>query len=62
ACASGSNEPSPVLLAMGVERELARGSLRVSLGWNNTETDVEEFLRALGTVLASREQRHAVNA
>ena len=51
-----------VLLAMGVERELARGSLRVSLGWNNTEIDVEEFLRALGIVLASREQRHVVNA
>ena len=62
ACASGSNEPSPVLLAMGVERELARGSLRVSLGWNNTEIDVEEFLRALGIVLTSREQRHVVNA
>jgi cysteine desulfurase len=62
ACASGSNEPSPVLLAMGVERELARGSLRVSLGWNNTEIDVEEFLRALGIVLTSREQRRAVNA
>ncbi len=62
ACASGSNEPSPVLLAMGVERELARGSLRVSLGWSNTEADVEDFLRALGSVLAGRDQRHAVNA
>ena len=62
ACASGSNEPSPVLLAMGVDRELARSSLRVSLGWNNTEIDVEEFLRALSTVLASRGQRHVVNA
>lgn len=62
ACASGSKEPSAVLLAMGVERGLARGSLRVSLGWHNTETDVEEFLRALSTVLASRDQRHAANA
>lgn len=62
ACASGSNDPSPVLLAMGVERERARGSLRVSFGWSNTEVDVEEFLGALGVVLASREQRHAVNA
>lgn len=62
ACASGSNEPSPVLLAMGVERDLARGSLRVSLGWRTTETDVEEFLRALSGVLASRDRRHAANA
>ena len=62
ACASGSNEPSPVLLAMGVERDLARGSLRVSLGWHSTETDVEEFLRALSSVLASRDRRHVANA
>lgn len=62
ACASGSNEPSPVLLAMGVDRELARGSLRVSLGWSNTERDVEEFLNALGTVLTSRDRQRAANA
>lgn len=62
ACASGGNEPSPVLLAMGIDRELARGSLRVSLGWGNTERDIEEFIGALGTVLASRDRRHAANA
>lgn len=62
ACASGSNEPSPVLLAMGIDRELARGSLRVSLGWSNTERDVEEFLGALATVLVGRDRRHVANA
>lgn len=59
ACASGSAEPSPVLLAMGVERELARGGMRVSFGWSNTEVEVEEFLRALAAVLAGRQQRRA---
>lgn len=62
ACASGSTDPSPVLLAMGVDRELARGGLRVSLGWSNTEADVEEFLAALAKVLAGRLARTAANA
>jgi cysteine desulfurase len=61
ACASGSTEPSPVLLAMGVDRELARGSVRVSLGWNNSEAEVKDFLHALTTVLAGRHQRQAAN-
>lgn len=61
ACASGSTEPSPVLLAMGVDRELAHGSVRVSLGWSSSEAEVEEFLRALTTVLAGRPQRQAAN-
>ncbi len=62
ACASGSTDPSPVLLAMDVDRELARGGLRVSLGWGNTEADVEEFLVALAKVLAGRQARAAANA
>ncbi len=60
ACASGSTDPSPVLLAMGVERELARGGLRVSFGWSNTEADVDGFLRALSGVLVGRQPRQAV--
>jgi len=60
ACASGSAEPSPVLLAMGVDRELARGALRVSFGWGNTEADVDGFLRALHGVLSGGRQRQAV--
>jgi cysteine desulfurase len=62
ACASGSTDPSPVLLAMGVERDMARGGMRVSFGWSNTEAEVEEFLRALGTVLAGGRQRRAAGA
>jgi cysteine desulfurase len=41
ACSSGSIEPSHVLLAMGLKSEEARGSVRFSLGKQNTKEDVE---------------------
>lgn len=47
ACSSDSTEPSHVLLAMGVEEDLARGAVRVSLGKDNTPENVEAFLAAL---------------
>lgn len=47
ACSSGSAEPSPVLLAMGAEQELARGAIRVSLGRSNSMQQIEEFIRVL---------------
>jgi cysteine desulfurase len=40
ACASGGVEPSPVLTAMGVSRELATAALRFSLGRDTTDDDV----------------------
>lgn len=42
ACSSGSLDPSPVLLAMGVPPEVAHGSLRFSLGRDTTEAEVRE--------------------
>ena len=48
ACASGSLEPSPVLLAMGVEPELAHGSVRLSLC---RETTDDELDRAAETIV-----------
>ncbi|WP_020648576.1 cysteine desulfurase family protein [Solimonas variicoloris] len=48
ACASGRGEPSHVLLGMGIERELAKGAVRVSLGKDNTEDEVDRFLAVLG--------------
>jgi cysteine desulfurase len=39
-CASGAQEPSHVLAALGLDRRLAGGSLRLSLGWSSTEGDV----------------------
>jgi cysteine desulfurase len=40
ACASGAMEPSPVLLAMGVDKVDALSSLRLTLGWTTTPEDV----------------------
>jgi cysteine desulfurase len=44
ACASGAMEPSHVLQAMGLPPELARGSVRLTLGWSSTPAEVEEAL------------------
>jgi cysteine desulfurase len=46
ACSSGKVQPSHVLAAMGVPTELARGAVRVSLGGETTESEVEYFLTA----------------
>jgi cysteine desulfurase len=47
ACSSDSDKPSHVLLAMGVEEDLARGAVRVSFGMSNTLEQVQHFLTAL---------------
>jgi cysteine desulfurase len=47
ACSSDSTEPSHVLLAMGIEPDLARSAVRVSLGESNSEAEVQGFLKAL---------------
>jgi cysteine desulfurase len=47
ACSSGSLEPSHVLLALGQSAELARGSLRITLGKENTEEEVEYLIKEL---------------
>jgi cysteine desulfurase len=44
ACASQSLEPSHVILAMGYDAVAAHGSLRLSLGRENTDADVDHFL------------------
>lgn len=46
-CASGAQEPSHVLAAMGVPRALAQGSLRLSLGWPSTDADVDLALEVV---------------
>ncbi|NLA27472.1 MAG: cysteine desulfurase NifS [Firmicutes bacterium] len=56
ACTSGSLEPSHVLLAMGMEHEVARGSLRLTLGRGNSDTDVD-YLLAVLSPLAERLRR-----
>ncbi len=44
ACASGAVEPSHVIEAMGYSTDQARGAVRISLGWNTRDTDVDHFL------------------
>jgi cysteine desulfurase len=52
ACASGTDEASPVLLAMGVPHEVALCAIRVSLGKENVEADVDAFATTLRDLLA----------
>ena len=51
ACASGSLDPSHVLLAMGLSLDAALGSLRLTTGYSTTAEEVESAIRALTTVL-----------
>jgi cysteine desulfurase len=46
ACSSGKVQPSHVLAAMGYGPELARGAVRLSLGWSTTEADIDRVLEA----------------
>jgi cysteine desulfurase len=46
ACSSGKVQPSHVLAAMGVERELAQGAIRISIGHATKENDVDRALEA----------------
>jgi len=52
ACSSGSLDPSHVLLATGIEAERAHGSIRFSLGRENTIEDVEYVLEKLPPIIA----------
>jgi cysteine desulfurase len=47
ACASGALAASHVLAAMGVPKELAGGSLRLSLGWTSSDADVDHVVDVL---------------
>ena len=51
ACTSGSLDPSHVLLAIGLPHEIAHGSLRLSLGMENTEEEVETVLTKLPEIV-----------
>lgn len=52
ACASGTDEPSPVLLALGVPAPLALCAVRVSVGRGNSTAEVDGFVAALREILA----------
>jgi len=61
ACSSGKVQPSHVLAAMGVGRELAQGAVRLSLGWSTSEADIDRCLEAwrkLAGTLLNGERRN----
>ena len=53
ACTSGSLDPSHVLLALGLPHEIAHGSLRLTLGKDNTDEDVDKVLEVLPGIIAT---------
>jgi cysteine desulfurase len=53
ACSSGKVQPSHVLAAMGLEPSLARAALRISLGWETSEADLDRLLNAWKKVVSS---------
>ena len=62
ACTSGSTEPSHVLLALGLERDLAQGSLRLTIGRDTTAAQVDALLQALPPIVARLRAVSAVSA
>lgn len=51
ACTAGSLDPSHVLIAIGRDADTAHASLRMTLGWENTEAEVDEVLRVLPDIV-----------
>lgn len=62
ACSSDSTEPSHVLLAMGVDKDIARGAVRVSFGISNTSAEVSDFLATLNNEVLRLKQLTAIAA
>jgi cysteine desulfurase len=58
ACKTGDPEPSPILLALGIEAEWALGALRITLGRGSTESKVDGLLAALPDILNRLRSRH----
>ena len=57
-CASGAQEPSHVLAAIGIDRSRAAGSLRLSLGWSTVQADIDAARHAVPAAVA-RLQAHS---
>ncbi|MCZ2109221.1 MAG: cysteine desulfurase [Dehalococcoidia bacterium] len=52
ACTTGALEPSHVLTAMGIDRDLAHASLRLTLGAENTDAEIDHVLETLPAIVA----------
>lgn len=53
ACSAETKEPNKTLTAMGLNKDLAFGALRVSFGWQNTADEITVFLEKLQEVIKS---------
>ena len=62
ACTSGSLDPSHVLLAIGLPHEIAHGSLRLSLGADTTEAEIDEVLDKLPGIVKNLRDMSPLNA
>jgi len=51
ACASGSSEPAPALVAMGLEAEVVRSAVRLSVGRTTTDDDIDQAVERLTPLL-----------
>ncbi|WP_211163601.1 cysteine desulfurase family protein [Azoarcus taiwanensis] len=60
ACSSANPEPSHTLLAMGVDPVIARNAVRISLGRDTTEDDIERFAAAFELVVAELKNLTAI--
>jgi cysteine desulfurase len=51
ACASGSSDPSPVLIAMSLDSAVVDSSIRISFGYSNTDAEVDEAFKRIKTIV-----------
>ena len=62
ACTSGTLDPSHVLLAIGLPHAIAHGSLRLTLGTDTTQQDIDAVLEKLPPIVESLRAMSAMNA
>ena len=54
ACASGSSEPAPALVAMGLEPAVVQSAVRLSVGRTTTEAEIDQAVERLVPIVAAR--------
>lgn len=58
ACSTGSINPSHVLLAIGLSDDIAKGTLRVTFGKENTKEDVDYLVNSLTEIVQKLRENH----
>jgi cysteine desulfurase len=57
ACTSGALEPSHVLMALGLQKDLAKSSIRLTLGRENGPADIEKLLKLMPEIVKDLRER-----